>query len=140
MAQEATPAILRQASEAKLGAGDIEETKGNNVQAVIRLRPAKRHETEYIECNERVGTMMKLYDLDYSEKFSAILGGKSSQAEAFRVCGLPLVDAALQGRNTCLFAYGQTGSGKTFSMYGAEGGKNPSKLDEQPTLRVVGDQ
>ena len=28
-----------------------------------------------------------------------------------------------------VFAYGQTGSGKTFSMYGAEGGKNPSKLD-----------
>ena len=58
-----------------------------------------------------------------------MLGSQSSQAEAFRICGLPLVEATLQGRRTCLFAYGQTGSGKTFSMYGAEGGKNPSKLD-----------
>jgi hypothetical protein len=66
---------------------------------------------------------------DYSNVFNAILGGGASQADAFRCCGLPLVEAALNGQATCLFAYGQTGSGKTFSMYGAEGGKNPSKLD-----------
>ena len=67
--------------------------------------------------------------LDYSERFAAVMGPQSSQAELFRVCGLPIVEATLSGRSTCLFAYGQTGSGKTFSMYGAEGGKNPSKLD-----------
>ena len=39
-----------------------------------------------------------------------------------------VVEASLKGKRTCLFAYGQTGSGKTFSMYGAEGGKNPSKV------------
>ena len=76
-----------------------------------------------------VGNELQAGSLDYTDKFTAILGGSSSQAEVFRVCGMPLVHATLAGRRTCLFAYGQTGSGKTFSMYGAEGGKNPSKLD-----------
>ena len=67
--------------------------------------------------------------LDYTDKFTAVLGGQSSQAEVFRVRGMPLVMATPVGRRMCLFAYGQTGSGKTFSMYDAEGGKNPSKLD-----------
>ena len=100
-----------------------------NIQAVIRLRPAKKHEETYVACNPRVGNQLVLKDLDYTDRFTSVLGASSSQAEAFRVCGLPLVEATLQGRRTCLFAYGQTGSGKTFSMYGAEGGKNPSKLD-----------
>eukprot|EP00966_Prymnesium_polylepis_P055708 1288586-Prymnesium_polylepis.1 len=100
-----------------------------NIQAVIRLRPAKKHEVQYIQCNPRVGNELVANDLDYTDRFTAVLGPASSQAEAFRVCGLPLVEATLQGKRTCLFAYGQTGSGKTFSMYGAEGGKNPSKLD-----------
>ena len=61
--------------------------------------------------------------------FTSVYGPECNQAEVFRSCGLPLVDATMRGQKTCLFAYGQTGSGKTFSMYGAEGGKNPSKLD-----------
>ena len=40
-----------------------------------------------------------------------------------------MIDALLDGQQACLFAYGQTGSGKTFSLLGAEGGKNPHKLN-----------
>ncbi|KPA77266.1 putative kinesin [Leptomonas pyrrhocoris] len=48
---------------------------------------------------------------------------QEEQAEAEQVAlyeqlALPLVDAALQGYNTCMFAYGQTGSGKTYTMMG----------------------
>jgi hypothetical protein len=50
-------------------------------------------------------------------------------AQVYLSCGVPMVEWALRGRDSLLFAYGQTGAGKTFSMYGAEGGKNPSKLD-----------
>eukprot|EP00966_Prymnesium_polylepis_P320034 7376426-Prymnesium_polylepis.2 len=57
--------------------------------------------------------------LDYTERFTAVLGPQSSQAEVFRVSGLPIVEATLSGKSTCLFAYGQTGSGKTFSMSAA---------------------
>ena len=54
--------------------------------------------------------------MDHSDTFSLVLGPESTQHDAFRVCGLPIVEATLRGQNTCLFAYGQSGAGKTFSM------------------------
>lgn len=60
---------------------------------------------------------------------AGVLGPETSQHEVFLSIGLPVVEAVMSGRRACLFAYGQTGSGKTFSMYGADGGKNPAKLD-----------
>lgn len=100
-----------------------------NIQAVVRIRPPKKTETTYIQTGNRISQQLVLQQTDYTNQFTAVLGTESSQADAFKVCGLPLVEATLSGQSTCLFAYGQTGSGKTFSMYGAEGGKNPSKLD-----------
>ena len=100
-----------------------------SMHAVLRVRPPKRHETAYLDCEPRAGTRFEAGELVYHDTFTAVLGPSSSQADAFKACGLPLVEAALHGKHVCLFAYGQTGSGKTFSMYGAEGGKNPSKLD-----------
>ncbi|KAL1523372.1 hypothetical protein AB1Y20_018315 [Prymnesium parvum] len=113
----------------KENAGQIFGSNTGNIQAVIRMRPTKKQEVAYIDCEDRVGSRLCLMDLNYTDKFAAVLGGASSQADVFNVAGMPLVEATLAGNNTCLFAYGQTGSGKTFSMYGAEGGKNPSKLD-----------
>jgi len=85
-------------------------------------------ETGYIECHERVGNKLIAVS-DYSDQFSSILGPQASQHDVFNTCGIQLLETALEGKDVCLFAYGQTGSGKTFSMYGAEGGKNPAKLD-----------
>ena len=79
-------------------------------------RGSQKSEEAYIECNPRVGSQLVACGLDYSDQFSGVLGSSSSQAEVFRVCGLPLVEATLQGKRTCLFAYGQTGSGKTYTM------------------------
>ena len=100
-----------------------------NIRAVIRVRPETPGEKGYIQCASRKGMQLVVDKLDYNNKFSTVLGPGTSQADIFHVCGLPMVDATIKGQNTCLFAYGQTGAGKTFSMYGAEGGKNPSKLD-----------
>eukprot|EP00966_Prymnesium_polylepis_P031897 742074-Prymnesium_polylepis.1 len=94
------------------------------IRAVVRVRPSKTEETNYIECAERAGSKFEAGTLNYDDKFSAVLGSLATQGDVFRACGLPIVDATLGGSHTCLFAYGQTGSGKTFSMYGAEGGKN----------------
>ncbi|CBZ24943.1 putative kinesin [Leishmania mexicana MHOM/GT/2001/U1103] len=56
-------------------------------------------------------------------QLSAHTPEQERQAEAEQVAiyeqlAIPLVDAALQGYNTCMFAYGQTGSGKTYTMMG----------------------
>lgn len=51
------------------------------------------------------------------------------QHETYMECGVQQLDALFEGQNSCIFAYGQTGSGKTYSMFGADGGRNPAKLD-----------
>eukprot|EP01063_Lacrimia_lanifica_P002161 TRINITY_DN11118_c0_g1_i1.p1 TRINITY_DN11118_c0_g1~~TRINITY_DN11118_c0_g1_i1.p1 ORF type:complete len:1066 (+),score=388.92 TRINITY_DN11118_c0_g1_i1:73-3270(+) len=42
----------------------------------------------------------------------------AGQEEVFQYTGIPAVQHAFTGFNTCIFAYGQTGSGKTHSMLG----------------------
>jgi len=43
------------------------------------------------------------------------LGEYASQRSVYEKLGQPLLYAAFNGYNTCLFAYGQTGSGKSFT-------------------------
>ncbi|KAL1515736.1 hypothetical protein AB1Y20_002352 [Prymnesium parvum] len=102
------------------------------IRAVVRVRPLKPDEDAYIITEPRRGRKLQLHsekNENYSNIFSMVLGPESSQYEVFRAVGLPMAEATLRGQNACLFAYGQSGAGKTFSMYGAEGGKVPSKLD-----------
>src|SRR5207244_4355529 len=56
----------------------------------------------------------------------------ADQAYVYKRCGRPVVQAALDGYNVCIFAYGQTGAGKTHTMFGTE---------EDPGLcpRLIGD-
>ena len=94
------------------------------------MRPPWKGEDNHIRCEPHVGGYLEVSKPAREEsKFGVVLGPSCTQHEAYLSCGVPMVDSALRGRDSLLFAYGQTGAGKTFSMYGAEGGKNPSKLD-----------
>ena len=42
----------------------------------------------------------------------------ANQEQVYSDLGVPVVEAALAGYNSCVFAYGQTGSGKTYTMAG----------------------
>ena len=99
------------------------------IRSVVRIRPTKPEEEAYIDCEPRYGKKLELEGRSYNDSFSMVLGPDSTQHQVFQAVGLPMADATLRGQNTCLFAYGQSGAGKTFSMYGAEGGKIPSRLD-----------
>ena len=103
----------------------------NNVTRVIcRVRPPNETEDNHIACEAHVGGYLEVSKpAKERSSFGVVLGPACTQHEVYQSCGVPMVEAALQGRDSLLFAYGQTGAGKTFSMYGAEGGKNPSKLD-----------
>ena len=99
------------------------------MRVVVRLRPSKEL---IVDCDPHVGDKISMPQAEHAGgdyKFDAVLGNEATQREAFMTCGLPMLEAALDGQRACLFAYGQTGSGKTFSLLGAEGGKNPHKLD-----------
>lgn len=90
-----------------------------------------------MKCEPHVGTSISTIQDPDGYHFFAVLGEESTQNEAFQCCGAPLIDAMLEGQHACLFAYGQTGSGKTFSLLGAEGGKNPHKLNGVVPLVVA---
>eukprot|EP00966_Prymnesium_polylepis_P053087 1228968-Prymnesium_polylepis.1 len=85
------------------------------MRVVVRARPGE----SVLECEPRVGRTIRaglgslLEDKQPYECFAAVLGPESTQREAFMNCGLPLLEAAIDGQRACLFAYGQTGSGKT---------------------------
>jgi len=96
------------------------------MRVVVRLRPS---DESVVKCDPHVGTKISTAASAEELEFDAVLGVEATQREAFLTCGLPMLEAALDGQRACLFAYGQTGSGKTFSLLGAEGGKNPHKLD-----------
>ena len=97
------------------------------MKVAVRVRPSDKERAVY--CDPHVGTNIKTDMNPQGLTFSTVLGQDSTQREAYLECGLPMLEAALDGQRACLFAYGQTGSGKTFSLLGAEGGKNPHKLD-----------
>ena len=103
----------------------------NNMTRVIcRVRPPSALEDNHIRCEPHVGGYLEVSKPAKEEsKFGVVLGPLCTQHEVYLSCGVPMIESALRGRDSLLFAYGQTGAGKTFSMYGAEGGKNPSKLD-----------
>ena len=107
----------------------------SKLKVVVRVRPTKpREDGSIIGCESRVGPWISVNDDSRDggsrqEFTSAVLGPGSTQRDVFQECAVPLLEAVLGGQPSCLIAYGQTGSGKTFSMLGAEGGRNPSKLD-----------
>ena len=102
----------------------------SSVRVIVRVRPPGPHEVQHIECDDHVGGKVhveKPAPADHT--FGVVLGTKCTQHEVYLSCGVPMIEASMAGRDSLLFAYGQSGAGKTFSMYGADGGKNPSKLD-----------
>jgi len=96
------------------------------MRVVVRVRPSSDC---VVQCAPHVSNHIATQHLPEGLEFSSVLGVESTQNEAFQCCGAPMIDAMLDGQQACLFAYGQTGSGKTFSLLGAEGGKNPHKLN-----------
>lgn len=50
----------------------------------------------------------------FTFKLDHCLDKSTSQSSVFTTIAQPLLDAAFNGYNVCLFAYGQTGSGKSY--------------------------
>ncbi|RLN16399.1 kinesin-like protein KIN12B [Panicum miliaceum] len=66
---------------------------------------------------------------DRSFAVDGVLEDRASQADAFDLVGLPLIENALAGFNTSLVCYGQSGTGKTYTMWGPLGAMVDSGSD-----------
>ncbi|KAJ1294668.1 hypothetical protein BS78_01G163300 [Paspalum vaginatum] len=66
---------------------------------------------------------------DRSFAVDGVLDDRASQADAFGLVGLPVIENALAGFNTSLVCYGQSGTGKTYTMWGPLGAMVDSGSD-----------
>ncbi|CAL4934613.1 unnamed protein product [Urochloa decumbens] len=66
---------------------------------------------------------------DRSFAVDGVLDDRASQADAFDLVGLPMIENALAGFNTSLVCYGQSGTGKTYTMWGPLGAMVDSGSD-----------
>ncbi|KAG2536797.1 kinesin-like protein KIN-12C [Panicum virgatum] len=66
---------------------------------------------------------------DRSFAVDGVLDDRATQADAFDLVGLPLIENALAGFNTSLVCYGQSGTGKTYTMWGPLGAMVDSGSD-----------
>lgn len=72
--------------------------------------------------------------LKHEFTFDTIFQPYNSQTDVFEVAAVPIVKAATEGYNGCIFAFGQTGSGKTHTMTGPPGHDSMSMSDQRGFL------
>lgn len=107
------------------------DSQEESVQVAIRVRPMNARERG-LGGKSAVSMRRRCVNLDGEESafpcdvaLWSVAGSNDAdgnppvgQEDVYKLIGLPLLDHALQGFNTCLLAYGQTGSGKTYTMMG----------------------
>ncbi|XP_040377940.1 kinesin-like protein KIN-12C [Oryza brachyantha] len=90
------------------------------VKVVVRVRPTVSRPVDGKDlffvrktspCSVAVGD--RLFAVD------GFLDDRASQADAFDLVGVPMIESALAGFNSSLVCYGQSGTGKTYTMWGA---------------------
>eukprot|EP01006_Ploeotia_vitrea_P028536 TRINITY_DN61206_c0_g1_i1.p1 TRINITY_DN61206_c0_g1~~TRINITY_DN61206_c0_g1_i1.p1 ORF type:complete len:931 (+),score=93.40 TRINITY_DN61206_c0_g1_i1:106-2898(+) len=115
--------------------------EGDAVQVAVRMRIFNgREKTAQAERIVRMENLQKgsktfimdpdtreerAFSYDYSfqshSETEQGIGAYATQDTVMSTLGIPVLNAALEGRNVSLFAYGQTGAGKSFSMLGKIG-------------------
>ena len=103
------------------------ELSEENVRVVCRFRPInkkERHEEksqrlidlpiEYSKDNDSVIIHREHYKNNLEFTLDQFLQSNTTQDDAFRLLGQPLVEQVMTGYNCTIFAYGQTGSGMFF--------------------------
>ncbi|KAL7704951.1 kinesin K39, partial [Lotmaria passim] len=111
--------------EQKAAEGSLITVTANQQTSVVSVTPVSSIGNDATE-DGVVGNRRSTQDFQFDHVFwsvdkpDASGGSPATQADVFETIGLPLVQHAFDGFNSCLFAYGQTGSGKTYTMMGAD--------------------
>lgn len=104
--------------------------------APIATASASPLQESCVKCEPRVSTHVAVPP-SFSKDFNVVLGPEAAQFDAFRYCGMPLLDSVFEGKHACVFAYGQSGSGKTYSIFGSGGGIS-ARMDGIVPQRAAG--
>uniref|UniRef100_UPI00398F1CA4 kinesin-like protein KIF14 n=1 Tax=Pristiophorus japonicus TaxID=55135 RepID=UPI00398F1CA4 len=87
--------------------------KNENAQEIIFMKG----QDTIVQHPETKHTYSFVFDFSFWS-FDELNPEFSSQETVYKKIGVPLLEKAFEGYNTCLFAYGQTGSGKSYTMMG----------------------
>ena len=93
--------------------------KDAKADRIIRMTREEQGSKTFITNPETQDEKEFKFDFSFnSHADDPAVGPFATQDTVFNDLGRPVMLAALEGRNICLFAYGQTGAGKSFSMLG----------------------
>eukprot|EP00906_Rhabdomonas_costata_P010592 RCo014879 len=97
--------------------------KAANAERIVRMENFDKGSKTYITDPDTKEEKEFKYDFSFQSHSDSEpgIGEWATQDTVMQTLGIPVLNAALEGRNVSLFAYGQTGSGKSFSMLGKVG-------------------
>eukprot|EP00927_Polykrikos_kofoidii_P071079 TRINITY_DN67411_c0_g1_i1.p1 TRINITY_DN67411_c0_g1~~TRINITY_DN67411_c0_g1_i1.p1 ORF type:complete len:903 (+),score=150.35 TRINITY_DN67411_c0_g1_i1:193-2901(+) len=125
------------AASSRKASKEQRSTESSSVKVCVRIRPfineeISRGETptvcvaapsrQTVEISNSEG---RIHAYSFDRVYWSLSQGHkffASQDSIFEELGLPMLQHAINGYNTCLFAYGQTGSGKSYSVIGDRSG------------------
>ncbi|TVU46305.1 hypothetical protein EJB05_05831 [Eragrostis curvula] len=90
-----------------------------SVKVVVRVRPPVSLPTDGKDLwfvRKTAADSLAVGDRAFA--VDGVLDDRASQADAFDMVGVPMIESALAGFNTSLVCYGQSGTGKTYTMWG----------------------
>eukprot|EP01004_Peranema_trichophorum_P003621 NODE_259_length_3123_cov_69.608000_g188_i1.p1 GENE.NODE_259_length_3123_cov_69.608000_g188_i1~~NODE_259_length_3123_cov_69.608000_g188_i1.p1 ORF type:complete len:939 (-),score=219.60 NODE_259_length_3123_cov_69.608000_g188_i1:262-3078(-) len=97
--------------------------KAANAERIVRMENLDKGSKTYITDPDTREERDFKYDFSFQSHSETEpgIGEWATQDTVMKTLGIPVLNAALEGRNVSLFAYGQTGAGKSFSMLGKVG-------------------
>uniref|UniRef100_A0A0D9VVW5 Kinesin motor domain-containing protein n=1 Tax=Leersia perrieri TaxID=77586 RepID=A0A0D9VVW5_9ORYZ len=103
------------AAEEKRDSAPVEDAPA--VKVVVRVRPAVSLRTDMFFVHKTSPSSVAVGDRSFA--VDGFLDDRASQADAFDLVGVPMIENVLAGFNSSLVCYGQSGTGKTYTMRGA---------------------
>ena len=116
------------------GVRDATDQNPNRVSVCVKIRPLSRDEIaagskSCLDVSLAKSGDLRVFQTDRCQycsyfrldklfSFDHVYSEEDTQQMIFEDIGKPMVEACMNGYNTCIFAYGQTGSGKTYAMSG----------------------
>ncbi|CAN6292785.1 unnamed protein product [Urochloa humidicola] len=129
-AAAAPPTATAEENHATVAAAAAPADNEPSVKVVVRVRPTVSRPVDGKDLWFVRKTAPESVAVgDRSFAVDGVLDDRASQADAFDLVGLPMIENALAGFNTSLVCYGQSGTGKTYTMWGPLGAMVDSGSD-----------
>ena len=100
----APPAVGSASSSAGASSSEPQGPRLPLLRVAVRVRPCHVGEVGHVECEPRVGSVLSVaLPAPAQREFGMVLGPSCSQSDVYVTCGSPMLDAALNGKDSLVF-------------------------------------